>query len=42
MKKIFSKVGVNEFVKRQIKNSGKTYSDTLTFNEIAKLAKRSA
>ena len=29
------KVGVNTFVTRQIKGSGKTYSDKLTFNEIA-------
>ena len=29
------KVAVNKFVKRQIKGSGKTYSDTLTFREIA-------
>ena len=29
------KVAVNTFVKRQIKGSGKTYSDNLTFNEIA-------
>ena len=29
------KVAVNTFVKRQIKGSGKTYSDTLTFREIA-------
>ena len=29
------KVGINAFVKRQIKGSGKTYSDKLTFNEIA-------
>ncbi len=29
------KVAFNTFVKRQIKGSGKTYSDNLTFNEIA-------
>ena len=29
------KVAVNTFVTRQIKGSGKTYSDKLTFNEIA-------
>ena len=34
-----NKVAVNEFVKRQTKNSGKTYS-TLTFNEIAKYAEK--
>ena len=30
------KVAVNEFVRRQIKGSGKTYSSSLTFEEIAK------
>ena len=34
-----NKVGVNEFVKRQIKNSGKTYSD-LSFKEIAAYAEK--
>ena len=34
-----NKVAVNEFVKRQTKNSGKTYS-TLTFNEIARYAEK--
>ena len=29
------KVGVNNFVKRQIKGSGKTYAYNLTFEEIA-------
>ena len=29
------KVAVNSFVKRQIKGSGKTYSETLSFEEIA-------
>ena len=29
------KIGVNEFVRRQIKGSGKTYSNSLTFEEIA-------
>ena len=29
------KVAVNDFVKRQIKGSGKTYSNTLSFEEIA-------
>ena len=28
-------VNVNEFVRRQVKGSGKTYSNTLTFEEIA-------
>ena len=28
-------VKVNEFVLRQVKGSGKTYTDTLTFKEIA-------
>ena len=32
-----NKVGVNEFVKRQTKSSGKTYTD-LSFDEIAKFA----
>ena len=31
-------VGVNNFVRRQIKGSGKTYSKTLSFKEIAKHA----
>ena len=31
-------VSVNNFVLRQIKGSGKTYSENLTFNEIAKYA----
>ena len=31
-------VGVNTFVKRQTKNSGKTYAKTLSFDEIAKHA----
>tara|TARA_Y100000590_G_scaffold429613_1_gene542358 strand:+ start:291 stop:863 length:573 start_codon:yes stop_codon:yes gene_type:complete len=39
MKKIFTEVGVNDFVKRQIKNNGKTYSETLSFKEIAILGK---
>ena len=34
-----NKVAVNEFVKRQTKNSGKTYS-TLTFNKIAEYAEK--
>ena len=33
-------VKVNEFVKRQIKGSGKTYSRSMTFNEIAKHAEK--
>ena len=37
MKKIITRIGVNRFVKRQIKNSGKTYSKTLTFEQIAAL-----
>ena len=32
------KVGVNEFVRRQIEGSGKTYSKTMTFEDIAKHA----
>ena len=35
MKKYFSSVSVNDFVKRQIKGSGKTYAEDLTFKEIA-------
>ena len=29
------KVGVNNFARRQIKGSGKTYSNNLTFEEMA-------
>ena len=36
---MYNKVGVNEFVKRQNKNSGKTYT-TLTFEEIAEFAEK--
>ena len=32
------KVSVNEFVRRQIKGSGKTYSVDLSFEDIAKYA----
>ena len=32
------KVGVNDFVRRQIEGSGKTYSKTMTFEDIAKHA----
>ena len=28
-------VAVNDFVRRQVKNSGKTYAKTLSFNQIA-------
>ncbi len=35
MKNISGSVSVNDFVKRQIKGSGKTYADGLTFEEIA-------
>ena len=35
MKKDSKKVIVNKFVKRQIKGSGKTYSETLSFQDIA-------
>ena len=38
--KISRKVGVNEFVKRQIKGSGKTFSKSMTFNEIAQHAEK--
>ena len=34
------KVGVNDFVRRQIQGSGKTYSYTLTFEEIAAQAEK--
>ena len=34
------KVAVNDFVRRQIKGSGKTYSDSLSFNAIAKDAEK--
>ena len=34
------KVSVNEFVKRQVKGSGKTYSVDLSFEDIAKYAER--
>ena len=34
------KVTVNEFVRRQMKGTGKTYSDSLTFEEIAEDAKK--
>ena len=34
------KVGVNDFVRRQIEGSGKTYSKSLTFEEIAKHAEK--
>ena len=35
MKNISGSVSVNDFVKRQVKGSGKTYADSLTFEEIA-------
>ena len=38
--KISRKVGVNEFVKRQIKGSGKTFSRSMTFDEIAHHAEK--
>ena len=31
-------VAVNDFVRRQVENSGKTYAKTLSFNQIAKHA----
>ena len=34
MKNISGSVSVNEFVKRQIKGSGKSYANDLTFKEI--------
>ena len=36
MDRVKNTVGINSFVKRQIKGSGKTYS-LLSFNEIAEL-----
>ncbi len=39
MKKLQVTVGVNEFVKRQTPSSGKTYSPTLSFKDIADHAK---
>ena len=38
--KISHKVGVNEFVKRQIKGSGKTFSKSMTFPDIAQHAEK--
>ena len=38
MKNLYTTIGVNEFVKRQIKGSGKTYSNTLSFEDIAEHA----
>ena len=35
MKNILGSVSVNEFVRRQVKGSGKTYAEGLTFKEIA-------
>ena len=34
------KVTVNEFVRRQTKGTGKTYSDSLTFEEVAQDAEK--
>tara|TARA_A100001015_G_scaffold51012_1_gene56154 strand:+ start:5245 stop:5814 length:570 start_codon:yes stop_codon:yes gene_type:complete len=34
------KVGINQFARRQIKGSGKTYSDQLSFEEIAEHAEK--
>ena len=34
------KVGVNDFVRRQIEGSGKTYSNSMTFEDIAKHAEK--
>ena len=34
------KVGVNDFVKRQVKGSGKTYSKSMSFSDIAKHAQK--
>ena len=35
------KVLASDFVRRQTKESGKTYAKTMTFNEIAKIAENS-
>ena len=40
MKKVPGSVSSNDFVRRQIKGSGKTYSDNLTFEEIASHAEK--
>ena len=34
MQNIITTIGINKFVKRQIKGSGKTYAETLTFTDI--------
>ena len=34
------KVGINQFVRRQIKGSGKTYSNNLSFEQIADHAEK--
>ena len=39
MKNISGSISVNKFVVRQVKGSGKTYADALTFEEIASHAK---
>ena len=39
MKNLYATIGVNNFVKRQIQGSGKTYSKTLSFEDIAIHAK---
>ena len=40
MEKLHTSVGVNEFVLRQVKDSGKTYTDGLSFNQIAQCAQK--
>ena len=38
MKNISGSVAVNDFVRRQTKDSGKTYAENLTFEDIASYA----
>ena len=38
MKKLYTRVCVNEFVRRQVKGRGKTYADGLSFEQIAENA----
>ena len=42
MKNILGSIYVNEFVRRQVKGSGKTYAQGLSFEEIASHAERQA
>ena len=38
MEKLYTRVSVNEFVRRQVKGHGKTYADRLSFEQIAENA----